>query len=105
MRENSSGEGGRTLGTTGSLCPVCLRRIAAERVIEDNVVYLCKSCPEHGPFKTVIWRGLPSYQAWGAAALRLSAPPAACSAAADPMSSGRTPSVMALPTYGASGLR
>ena len=82
MRENSSGEGGRTLGTTGSLCPVCLRRIAAERVIEDNVVYLCKSCPEHGPFKTVIWRGLPSYQAWGEAALHLSAPPATCGAAA-----------------------
>jgi hypothetical protein len=82
MRENSSGEGGRTLGTTGSLCPVCLRRIAAERVIEDNVVYLCKSCPEHGPFKTVIWRGLPSYQAWGETALRLAAPPAACDAAA-----------------------
>jgi uncharacterized radical SAM superfamily Fe-S cluster-containing enzyme len=82
MRENSSGESGRTLGTTGSLCPVCLRRIAAERVIEDNVVYLCKSCPEHGPFKTVIWRGLPSYQAWGEAALRLPAPPATCGAAA-----------------------
>lgn len=82
MRENGSGESGRTLGSTGSLCPVCLRRIAAERVIEDDVVYLCKSCPEHGPFKTVIWRGLPSYQSWGEAALRLSAPPAACGAAA-----------------------
>jgi hypothetical protein len=82
MRKNGNGEGGRTLGTTGSLCPVCLRRIAAERVLEDNVVYLCKSCPEHGPFKTVIWRGLPSYQSWGEAAGRLSAPPPACSAAA-----------------------
>lgn len=52
------------LGTTESVCPVCLRRIRAARVAEDDKVYLTKTCPDHGRFKTLIWRGQPSYQAW-----------------------------------------
>ena len=53
------------LSETESLCPVCLRRIAAGRVAEGDAVYLRKRCPDHGEFKTVIWRGLDSYQSWG----------------------------------------
>lgn len=53
------------LSATESLCPVCLRRIAAERVAEGDAVYLRKGCPDHGEFKTVIWRGLGSYESWG----------------------------------------
>ena len=68
-------ERGTTLGSTESVCPVCLRRIAAERIAEDDAVFLCKSCPEHGVFKTVIWRGLSTYQAWGGASRAASRPP------------------------------
>lgn len=53
------------LSTTESLCPVCLQRIAAERIADGDTVYLRKSCSEHGEFKTVIWRGLDSFEKWG----------------------------------------
>lgn len=52
------------LGTTESVCPVCLRRIKAGRIAEGDSVYLVKTCPDHGRFKTIIWRGQPSYQSW-----------------------------------------
>ncbi len=65
----SAEPGPRTaLGVTASVCPVCLRRIAAERVAEGGDVYLRKTCPEHGVFETVIWRGAPAYAPWGQAA-------------------------------------
>ncbi len=51
---------------TESLCPACLKRISARRVSENGNVYLEKECPEHGPFKTLIWRGtLQDYIDWG----------------------------------------
>jgi uncharacterized radical SAM superfamily Fe-S cluster-containing enzyme len=53
-----------SLGTTQSLCPVCLARITAERLAEGDDVYLEKRCPDHGMFKTIIWRGPPSFQSW-----------------------------------------
>jgi uncharacterized radical SAM superfamily Fe-S cluster-containing enzyme len=52
------------IGRTQSVCPVCLKRIPAERVRENDSVYLRKSCGEHGSFKTIIWRGEPDYLAW-----------------------------------------
>lgn len=70
------------LGTTESVCPVCLRRIPAARVAEGGDVFLRKTCPEHGDFKTVIWRGAPAYAAWGRAAAA-PAHPAACATEAD----------------------
>ena len=52
---------------TESLCPVCLRRIDAWKVVQADGIYLEKVCPEHGPFSTLIWRGdASSYLAWGA---------------------------------------
>ena len=45
-----------SLENTISLCPVCLKRIAARRVEKNNRVYLEKTCPEHGEFKVLIWR-------------------------------------------------
>jgi 7,8-dihydro-6-hydroxymethylpterin dimethyltransferase len=39
---------------TVSLCTVCLRRIDAKIVFEDNNVYMLKSCPEHGFQKVLI---------------------------------------------------
>jgi len=38
---------------TKSLCPVCLKVIKAELVLEDNVVYIRKQCEEHGYFEDV----------------------------------------------------
>jgi len=49
---------------TASVCPVCLKRIPAARVFYANEVYLEKTCPEHGFFKTIVWRGLPAYPSW-----------------------------------------
>ena len=53
------------LGSTWSLCPVCMRKIPAEKVAEEGDVYLEKTCPEHGPTRTLIWRGATRYLDWG----------------------------------------
>lgn len=44
-----------TLDTT-SLCPKCLRKIEAYMYTEGNSVYMHKECPEHGEFKTLVWK-------------------------------------------------
>ena len=54
----------RVISTTESVCPVCLARLPARRVIQGEDVYLCKTCPEHGDFKTILWRGPPAYTGW-----------------------------------------
>lgn len=50
--------------TTGSVCPICLAPLPALRAREGTDVYLAKSCPEHGEFRTVIWRGPPEFESW-----------------------------------------
>ena len=45
------------LSTTESVCPICLGRISAERIVRGNELYLAKSCPEHGRFESIIRRG------------------------------------------------
>ncbi len=50
--------------STGSLCPVCLSRVPARRVAYGQEVRLEKTCPEHGGFSTVIWRGEPGFSSW-----------------------------------------
>jgi len=53
------------LPSTASLCPVCFRRITAVREQQDATVFLVKDCPEHGRFRTVIWRGGPiEFSSW-----------------------------------------
>jgi 7,8-dihydro-6-hydroxymethylpterin dimethyltransferase len=49
---------------TESVCPECLTRISARRVQVGNDIYLDKTCPEHGNFRTIIWRGTPSFEEW-----------------------------------------
>lgn len=49
---------------TESVCPVCLRGIRATRLTQGNEVFLVKECPEHGLFRTVIWRGEPAMSQW-----------------------------------------
>ena len=34
-----------------SLCPVCLKRIPAQYVTEEDTVYLAKECDKHGSFR------------------------------------------------------
>ncbi len=54
----------QVLSETESVCPECLARIPATRVARGDDVVLKKTCPEHGDFSAVIWRGLPAYAAW-----------------------------------------
>ena len=53
--------------TTYSICPICRRRLPARLVLEDGAWYMKKSCPEHGGFRTVVWRDRPGLQlpGWG----------------------------------------
>lgn len=62
----SAGHSGHGSGHgTRSLCPVCLKRVTAQRVRQGYDVYLVKHCPEHGSFRTVIWRGNdPAFADW-----------------------------------------
>jgi uncharacterized radical SAM superfamily Fe-S cluster-containing enzyme len=55
---------GNLLSTTESVCPHCLRTLPAERIERGGVVYLRKTCPDHGSFETVIWRGGPAFSDW-----------------------------------------
>lgn len=66
---------GVILADTESVCPVCLRTLPAHRVLERDDIYLVKSCPEHGEFKTIAWRGLDSYRRWQARGSRAATPP------------------------------
>ena len=53
------------IGTTKSVCPVCLRTIDAEKHSEADGIYMKKTCPEHGQFSALIWEGtLKSYLNW-----------------------------------------
>ena len=50
---------------TFSLCPFCLVRLPATIVKRENDYFLEKTCPEHGEFSVVIWRGeTPSLEEW-----------------------------------------
>ncbi|MDR3374183.1 MAG: radical SAM protein [Ancalomicrobiaceae bacterium] len=62
------------LGVTESVCPVCLKTIAAEHVTDGDTVFLAKSCPEHGSFATPVWRGVASWITWGRAPRNLARP-------------------------------
>jgi len=53
------------IAETKSLCPTCLKVIPAARVSEEDDVFLEKTCPDHGYFKAILWRGRPTYQDWG----------------------------------------
>jgi 7,8-dihydro-6-hydroxymethylpterin dimethyltransferase len=44
------------LSATISLCPICLKTIPASKIEENGSIYLQKACPDHGNFKTLIWR-------------------------------------------------
>lgn len=47
-----------------SVCPICLASLPARHETTDGVTYLVKECPEHGSFRTVVWRGSPGFEEW-----------------------------------------
>jgi uncharacterized radical SAM superfamily Fe-S cluster-containing enzyme len=49
---------------TESICPVCLKRIPAEKIKYGDKVYIEKYCSEHGSFKTLVWSGEPAVESW-----------------------------------------
>lgn len=49
---------------TESICPVCLKTLAAKIVKEAEDYYIVKDCEEHGHFETIVWRGNPTYESW-----------------------------------------
>ena len=54
---------------TRSVCPICLENIPARLVQEsDGSVFMEKSCPECGDFRTLVWRGRLDFASWIAAA-------------------------------------
>jgi 7,8-dihydro-6-hydroxymethylpterin dimethyltransferase len=52
------------LSRTESVCPECLQRIPAARVARGGDVILEKTCPQHGEFCTIIWRGVDGFNSW-----------------------------------------
>jgi uncharacterized radical SAM superfamily Fe-S cluster-containing enzyme len=54
----------KTLYQTWSVCPVCMKRLPAERVQIGSEVFLRKTCREHGLFESIIWRGLSDVYEW-----------------------------------------
>ncbi|MGI6711229.1 MAG: radical SAM (seleno)protein TrsS [Bacillota bacterium] len=54
----------KILRHTYSICPVCLKRIPAVHAAKGKEVYLEKTCPKHGDFSAIIWRGLLDMEAW-----------------------------------------
>jgi len=52
------------LSHTESVCPECLARIPAVRVAENENVFIEKTCPKHGEFRTILWRGEPGFLTW-----------------------------------------
>lgn len=52
------------LSSTQSVCPECLRKLDAFRVMGSGEVVLRKECPEHGMFEIPIWRGNPFFGFW-----------------------------------------
>lgn len=47
-----------------SVCPVCLKAIPAGHETIGDETFLVKECPEHGVFRTVVWRGAPNFSDW-----------------------------------------
>ena len=54
----------KTIRQTYSVCPICLKQIPAEKVRINNEIIMKKSCPDHGNFETVVWRGETDIEEW-----------------------------------------
>ncbi len=54
----------KILRKTYSVCPVCLKRIPAVHVQKGREIYMEKTCPAHGEFSTILWRGFLPIETW-----------------------------------------
>ena len=55
----------RTLHKTGALCPTCLKELPAEVYADDEgVVWMTRTCPEHGKLDTRMWPSAVHYGWW-----------------------------------------
>jgi uncharacterized radical SAM superfamily Fe-S cluster-containing enzyme len=54
----------QVIGVTESVCPVCLKRVPAQRIRLGDQVCLRKTCERHGTFQTILWRGQPDFDSW-----------------------------------------
>ena len=54
--------------TTNSICPICLKKLPAvfERDEGEGEIWPCKTCPEHGSFKALVWKGFFDREEWTA---------------------------------------
>ena len=53
----------RTLHKTGALCPTCLKELPAEVYADDEgVVWMTRTCPEHGKLDTRMWPSAEHYE-------------------------------------------
>ncbi len=52
------------MSATQSVCPVCLKVVSARCVAEGEKIYIEKSCPQHGPYRTLVWEGKKFYVDW-----------------------------------------
>lgn len=50
------------IGETNALCPVCMKTIKAEKIVENDDVFIVKTCPDHGTWKVKIWSGAEHYK-------------------------------------------
>jgi uncharacterized radical SAM superfamily Fe-S cluster-containing enzyme len=55
---------GEIIRHTFSVCPVCLKRLPAQHLRIGKEIFLQKKCPDHGEFKTIIWRGNIDIDLW-----------------------------------------
>ena len=49
---------------TESLCPDCLKKIGAQYVEDAGMVWMEKTCPDHGFFRTPVWSDPEGYTDW-----------------------------------------
>lgn len=53
----------RHLHDTGALCPVCLKEYPAEVYADgEGVVWMSRTCPDHGPLTTRMWPDVEHYE-------------------------------------------
>ena len=56
---------GKVIRSTRSVCPVCLKNLPAAICREDDGrVFLEKTCPDHGGFRTLVWQGKMDFESW-----------------------------------------
>ena len=57
-------ETGTVIRRTRSVCPVCLRPLAAELTARGGAVFQEKTCPDHGAFSVPVWHGKLDMALW-----------------------------------------